>query len=147
MSTRSATALFLLCGTLLLAGCKDATSPQASLVGTWDLTHIDGQTLPLSETWSEGDFSCTMTFVSAFVTFTATTYNFSMNASLACTDSATQNFTETSSGTWRTEGTTLYMRESGSNSEDPSTFSISGSVLTVTFSDDGDTTVLRFQRR
>lgn len=137
-----------------LAACESNSTTELdsdSLVATWDVRSIDGQTLPITESEDVGDgVICTYTFSSGAITFAESgRFTTVFNGSAGCTGTPTQNFNETSGGTWRVQGSTLYMKqdadEDGQHAEEPHTFTRSGNTLTVTNIEDNSTIIL--QRR
>lgn len=134
-----------------LAACDSSgptESESDSLVATWDVRSIDGQTLPITESEDMGNgLVCTFTFSSASITFqNSGRFTSSIVASGGCTGMPTQSFNETTAGTWRVQGSTLFMKEDpdedGENEEEASTFTRSGDMLTITSTDDGTVVVL-----
>lgn len=134
-----------------LAACDSSgptESESAALVATWDVRSIDGETLPITESEDIGDgVVCTFTFSAAAITFqNGGRYTANLTASVGCPGIPTQHLNETSGGTWRVQGSTLFMKqdadETGTHSEEANTFSRSGNMLTITSNDDGSVIVL-----
>ena len=135
-----------------MVGCGDDGSgpnAQASIVGTWDVQSIDGNSLPWTETETFEGVTCTFTLHAMVVTFTNNkTYSGTEDFSGSCAGQTFPRTTEPFNGTYSIQGNQLTMTDAEHpNDPDTATFTISGSTLTVIIVEDGETTTLVAKKR
>jgi hypothetical protein len=150
MTTRNLPGALIVCAALALGACGDSDGPAGTggttLVGTWNLTHMNGVAMPIVETETFNGTTCTYTLQSLRITFNANgQFSVTETEHWVCTGMPPETETDTSTGTWTASGNTLTITEPGEGSM-TATFNISGSILTISFTEFGQTFTLRFQR-
>lgn len=136
---------------LTVAACGDDPSGpdlEAQLVGTWDVRSINGNVLPWTITEPFQGLQCTSTFHFSSVTFRADgTFTESGRISGSCTGGEgtfDESFAE--DGTYSVDGNQVTTQFTG-ESPQTATIAISGSTLTTTQVDNGQTSVVVAIRR
>ncbi|MEO5509206.1 MAG: lipocalin family protein [Longimicrobiales bacterium] len=129
---RKLLACVMLFAVIGFAGCGDSSTDvetQASLVGTWDAQTFNGQPLPYTQTETSGGTTITVVISKFSVTFTPQTFTVITTASVSSPGQPAQTINETSSGTYRVSGSTLFTTEGGV--EDSGSYTLSGNTLTL----------------
>ncbi|MBN1128845.1 MAG: lipocalin family protein [Chitinispirillaceae bacterium] len=124
----------------MFVGCgkESPTGPGSSIVGSWSMTTatMEGITITAGTTTMTMDF----TFKSDN-TYTMTSTIYLLSPAI----------TETDAGTWSTSGSKLITLSTGETVADTVDYSLSGSTLTITGTDNSsgtpETTVLNFARK
>lgn len=132
---------------LLITACTDSLNPTAdSAAGTYNLTSVNGVSMPASISTTEQGVTVTITYSSGSVTLRADgTFSFASSISI---DFGGQVVTEdeTDSGTYTISGTTITITPT-SDPTDVDTATLIGNTITVVDADDGITTTLIFQKQ
>lgn len=109
------------------AGCSssNSTGPNGSLVGTWNLTTVNGSSLPAIIQALSPD---TVSITQGSVVLTSSTWNFSATIQLSIAGLHTDT-TQADSGTYTVNGSTLSMTATGDTSV--TTATVNGNTVTV----------------
>ena len=143
----SSVAVALASAAFAISGCGDGpTAETGPIVGAWAAVSIDGATLPTSFEVLLEERVCVITVSAVTLEFnTNGRYTGGDTVSRRCGADPAVDLSRGYNGSFRTSGTLLYLRE-GTSPELPSTYSITGSTLTIVeVGEGGAVTVL--QRR
>jgi hypothetical protein len=135
---------------MALSGCGDRDitgSYDGPLLGTWSAVTVDGDSLPVVLQVVVEDVLCEITVSEIRFTFLQTArYTGRDTVTAQCSGLPPGDLSRNFDGTFRTVGSTLFLTE-GRGAEQMATFEISGSLLTITTVEDGETSVTVLQRR